>query len=30
MDEKKTIVVAGVHLGDIAIALAGLADELPP
>jgi hypothetical protein len=30
MDEKKTIVVAGVHLGDIAIALAGLKDELPP
>jgi hypothetical protein len=30
MDEKKTIVVAGVHLGDIAIALAGLQDELPP
>jgi len=30
MDEKKTIVVAGVHLGDIAIALAGLLDELPP
>jgi len=30
MDEKKTIVVAGVHLGDIAIMLAGLMDELPP
>jgi hypothetical protein len=29
MDEKKTIVVAGVHLGDIAIALAGLQNELP-
>lgn len=30
MDEKKTVVVAGVYLGDIAIALAGLSEELPP
>ena len=28
MDEKKTIVMAGVHLGDIAVATAGLMDEL--
>ncbi len=30
MDEKKTVVVAGVYLGDIAITLAGLSVELPP
>jgi len=30
MDERKTVVAAGVHLGDIAITLAGLMDELPP